>query len=128
VRLRQPERLRHLCLGPFQEEPLEHELALAPVERPGRARDERSVEAQLVEGRRCVRRVVVVERCRENRTAHRPRRPHHRRAVAQMAQELTLDAPRDVGRKLDGPRRVSAIDGADDRERRDLDEILMALV
>jgi alkylhydroperoxidase family enzyme len=45
-----------------------------------------------------------------------------------MTQQLAFDAADDVGRELDSARGVAPVDSTDDRERGDLDEILVTLV
>jgi hypothetical protein len=57
----------------------------------------------------------------------RARRADDGRPVAQVLQQLALDAADDVGGELGGACRITAVDGANDRERRDLHEVLMTL-
>jgi hypothetical protein len=127
VRLREPQRLGDLGLRPLEEETLEHDAPLAVVECTRGARDEGAVEAELLEGRRPVGGVLVTELRRMRRTRQRPRRPDQRAAVAKVTQELALDAADEVRGELDGPSRVAPVDGTDERQRGDLNEILVPL-
>jgi hypothetical protein len=85
VRLREAERLGHLGLGSLEEEPLENDAALARVEGTRGPRDQRPVEAQLLERRRTVHGRVVVEHRRADETGVGARRAHDRSEVAYMA-------------------------------------------
>ena len=125
--LREAQRIGDLRLRPLEEEALEHDAALAMIECTRRARHERAVEAELLEGRRPVGGVFVAELRRVRRTRQSPRGPDQRAAVTKVTQQLTLDAADEVRGELDGPRRVAPIDGADERQRGHLDEILVPL-
>jgi hypothetical protein len=127
VRLGEAERLRHFRLRSLQEEPLEDDEPLAPVERPCRAGDESAVETELLERRRPVGSVLVIQRRRVGQAGQRPRPANQRAAVAQVTEQLALDATDDVGRELDRTRCVPAIDGSNEGERGHLDEILVPL-
>ena len=56
-----------------------------------------------------------------------PGNPYDRAAVAQVPPDLTLDTGRDVGGELLRALRVTAVDGADQPDGPDLNEILEAL-
>ena len=144
MRLGQPERLGDLGLRPFQEEPLEDDLALAWIERAGRAGDQGSVEAQLLEWNRAVveRVVVQLERpaCRvgddtsrgrelgsRGLALERSRDSHGRAAVTEVPAQLTLDTPHHVGRKLGRPRWITSLDRPDDGERCNLSQVVLTL-
>jgi hypothetical protein len=127
VRLRQAERGGHFRLRPLEEEPLEHDAPLPLVERSGRTGNERAVERELCERRRLLGRDVIGERRRLHGVRQRPRRTNERRPVAQVPEELALDAPGDVRRELGRTVGVAPVDSADDGERRDLNEVLVAL-
>ena len=103
MRLREPERLGHLRLRSLEEEPLEDDAPLAVVERARRAGDESAVETELLERRRPVGGVLVIQRRWVGRAGQRPRAANQRAAVAKVSQELALDAADEVCRELDGP-------------------------
>jgi hypothetical protein len=127
VRLRKTQRLGDLRLRPLEEETLEHDASLAVVECTRGTRDERAVQAELLERRRPVRGILVAELRGVRWTRQRPRGPDQRAAVAKVTQQLAFDAADEVRGKLDRPRRVAPVDCADERQRGHLDEILVPL-
>ena len=55
-----------------------------------------------------------------------PRNPHDRAAVAEVPSDLTLDIARDIGSQLLRALRVTAVDGNDQPDGADLNQILEA--
>jgi hypothetical protein len=125
VRLRETERLRNLGLRAVEEEPLEHDPALAAVERPRRAGDERAVEPDLLERRRRVPCVVLAEISRPGAAGKRARHANDRRVVAEVVEELTFYAPRHVRGKLQPAEWIAPVDRPDDCESRDLHQVVV---
>jgi len=134
--LREPDHAPDLGLAEIAEIAKHDDAPLALVERAHGGGNHRMSYPLLVGGLLAVRSRVFLLHERQMRAGQRCEghilldaawNPDDSAAVAEMPANLTFDADREVGGDLRDALGVAAIDGADQAERADLNEILEAL-
>ena len=137
MRLRDAHHAPDLRLTEIPEIAKRDDASLSPVERAHGRVDHRTRDPLLVDGSATPERSRVLlldqghmgsdQRGEDAILLDAPRDPHHGAAVSEMPSNLTLDAARNIRPELGDALRVTAIDGPDQPDRADLNQILEAL-